>query len=235
MGLLVAAASSVTGLVRQRNEDAWRIYQDQEFVRSGERGWIMAVADGMGGGRAGSEAAWMAVDQLAHFYHTPAEKFQGEETLQDLVFRSNDAVTRLRNTSNTHYGMGTTLVAALFDRDAAAVTVINIGDSAAFLWRKGLLLRLTTTHVDAVGKLTNHIGMGQGLSIERVRASLVPGDRLLLCSDGVHSYIAEEDIGTILCGMDPGAITTSITEAADEAGGRDNATALVAEIVEGQK
>ncbi|MFH1530020.1 MAG: protein phosphatase 2C domain-containing protein [Pseudomonadota bacterium] len=230
MGRLVAAASSVVGLLRQRNEDAWRIYQEQEFVRGAGRGFLVAVADGMGGGRAGSEAAWMAVDQLAHFYYTPGNQFRGETTLQDLFFRSNDAVTRLRTTGNTHYGMGTTIVAALFDRSAGAVTVFNIGDSAAFLWRSGRHIRLTTPHVNEAGELTNHIGMGPGLEIERVRTRLAPGDRLLLTSDGVHSYVDEEVIGTLLGGATPKDIATSITEAADGAGGKDNATALVAEV-----
>jgi len=98
MALLIAAARSETGLLRKRNEDAWRIYRDQAFV-SADRGFLLAVADGMGSGRAGSEAAWMAVDQLAHFYHIAEGQLRGERTLQDLIFRSNDAITRLRTTS----------------------------------------------------------------------------------------------------------------------------------------
>ena len=230
MGRLVVACSSVIGLLRQRNEDAWRIYQAQEFVTGSTRGCLVAVADGMGGGRAGGEAAWMAVDQLAHFYHAPANQFRGEETLQSLIFRSNDAVTRLRTSSNTHYGMGTTLVAALFDHSGNAVTIFNVGDSAAYLWRGDRHLRLTTPHVNEAGELTNHIGMGPGLEIERVRARLAPGDRLLLTSDGVHSYVDDGIIGTLLAGAEPAKIAASITAAADNAGGKDNATALVAEV-----
>ena len=228
MERLSAAASSVTGLLRQHNEDAWRIYKDQDFVAGSDRGILIAVADGMGGGRAGREAAWMAVDQLAHFYHTPRNKFLGEKTLQALLFRSNEAVTRLRTTSNTHYGMGTTVVAALFDPVEPFMTVFNIGDSAAFLWRKGKQLQLTTPHVNEAGELTNHIGMGDGLHIERVRARLAPGDRVLLTSDGVHSYVDEEVIETLLFGTTPEAIAVSMTEAADDTGGKDNATAVVA-------
>jgi len=230
MAQLVIAASSVTGLLRQHNEDAWRIYRDQEFVRSTDRGCLVAVADGMGGGRAGRDAAWMSVDQLAHYYHTPTKKFKGEETLQAMVFRCNDAVTRLRTSSNSHYGMGSTLVTALFDEAATSATVFNIGDSAAWLWRRGRHLLLTTPHQNEAGKLTNHIGMGPGLWIERVRVKLAPGDRLLLSSDGIHGYIDEETIGALLCGADPKAIVTSLTEAADGVGGKDNATALVAEV-----
>lgn len=230
MGRLLVAASSVVGLLRKRNEDAWRAYQGQPFVEDGARGYLVAVADGMGGGRAGSEAAWMAVDQLAHFYYTPPAQFRGEETFQDLVFRSNDAVTRLRTTGKTHYGMGTTLVAALVDQAVNAVTVFNVGDSAAYLWRGGRHICLTTPHVNEVGELTNHIGMGPGLEIERVRTRLAPGDRLLLTSDGVHSYVDDAVIGTLLRGNDPESIATAITAAADAAGGKDNATALVAEV-----
>ena len=230
MGRLVAVASSVVGLMRQRNEDAWRIYQEQEFVAAGARGYLVAVADGMGGGRAGGEAAWMAVDQLAHFYYTPANQFRGEETFQDLVFRSNDAVTRLRTTAKTHYGMGTTLVAGLIDQDLGAVPLFNVGDSAAYLWRKGRPICLTTPPVHEVGELTNHVGMGPGIEIERVRTRLMPGDRLLLTSDGVHSYVADEVIAKLLGGDTPQTITAAITAAADAAGGKDNATALLAEI-----
>ena len=230
MERLVVAASSVVGLLRQRNEDAFRVYQEQGFVGDGARGYLVAVADGMGGGRAGGEAAWMAVDQLAHFYYTPPAQFRGEETLQELVFRSNDAVTRLRTTGKTHYGMGTTLVAALVDQGANAVTVFNVGDSAAFLWRGGRHIRLTTLHVNEAGELTNHVGMGPGLEIERVRTRLAPGDRLLLTSDGVHSYVEDAVIGALLGGTDPASIAGAITGAADAAGGKDNATALVAEF-----
>lgn len=230
MARLVIAANSVTGLLRQHNEDAWRIYRDQKFVRSANRGCLVAVADGMGGGRAGRDAAWMAVDQLAHYYHTPPKRFKGEETLQTMIFRCNDAVTRLRTKTNTHYGMGSTLVAALFDQAATSATVFNIGDSAAWLWRGGRHILLTTPHHNEAGELTNHIGMGPGLWIERVRVRLTPGDRLLLSSDGIHGYVDEETIVTLLCGTDPKAIVTSLTGAADGGGGKDNATALVAEV-----
>ncbi len=72
--------------------------------------------------------------------------------------------------------------------------------------------------------------MGPGLEIERVRTRLAPGDRLLLTSDGVHSYVDDEVIGALLSGAGPEEIADSVTEAADQAGGKDNATALVVEI-----
>jgi serine/threonine protein phosphatase PrpC len=228
MPSIAAAAHSVPGLKRKSNEDAHRIFLDQEAVTNSSRPALFAVADGMGSYTKGAEAATMAVDHLAQFFSLEADAYQGEHSLQELFFKANIAVTRLRNQSRANYGMGTTLTCLMLDAATLDAVLLYVGDSAAWLLRDKELLRLTIPHVDQTGAITQHIGMGPGMKLDRVRLRLTPGDRLLLCSDGVDTQVPARMMQSVLAeALAPEAAAQALTSLADKLGGKDNATAVV--------
>jgi serine/threonine protein phosphatase PrpC len=228
---LIAEGSSITGKVRKGNEDAFRIYQSQGFVQSSSRGILLALSDGMGGYQAGAEAAWLAVDQFANFYHMSAKDLSIAEALRKIFFQANKAISDLRTAHKSRYGMGATLTTMLITPACTAALVLHAGDSSAYLLRGTKFVRLTTRHQDDAGALTQHMGVGNRLEMERVRLGLQPGDRIMLCSDGVDAYVPKEKLQQAMSeGDSPAAIATRLTDLADEAGGVDNATAVVAFI-----
>ena len=228
MPSITAAAHTAIGLTRKTNEDDHRIYLDQEIVVQSGRPPLFAVADGMGSYRNGAQASSLAVDQLGHFYSLEPADFKGERSLQDLFFRANTAVTRLRNQSRANYGMGTTLTCLMVDPATLEAILLYVGDSGAWLLRAGELLRLTIPHVDQSGAITQHIGMGPGMQLERVRLLLAPGDRLLLCSDGVDGQVRSSMLDSVLRDApSPAEAAQALTSLADKLGGKDNATAIV--------
>src|SRR5260370_35808966 len=177
---LEAVAASETGLVRQNNEDA---------AYSGRR--LFAVADGMGGHAAGEVASAAVIDALkVHDAEvTPAALL---EVLSRAVAEANGEVARRAAEDPSRRGMGTTLTAMLWSGNRFGLA--HIGDSRAFRLRDGELDQITEDHV--MGKLVSNAGSlapvlsryldgrpdrSPDLSVREAR----PGDRYLLCSDGL--------------------------------------------------
>ena len=188
-----AAGGSTEGKVRKTNEDAYRIYYDEPAIIDKGRGFLFAVADGIGSYRAGAQAAWMAVDQLALYFRMPASQFS-DSTLQDLVFRANEVITNLRTQQKGYYGMGCTLTLLHIDPDFTRARVYQAGDSMAYVVRDGRLATITTPHVSSDSELTNHMGLGDKFRLEKVAFPLKSGDSLLLCSDGLSGFVAEDQL-----------------------------------------
>jgi serine/threonine-protein phosphatase Stp1 len=223
---VAAAARSHVGTVRQINEDRF-------LVCSERRLW--AVADGMGGHTAGSDAASAAIDELASLA-------DGSGAISEAALRmALDRVNRRINAraSDQHAVSGSTIVVAWIMQDR--LTVLWAGDSRAYLVRGGAVQCLTRDHsvvqelFDA-GKITEAeaqrhpyahlvtraLGASDTLAPDRVVLDLSPGDRILLCSDGVSRTL---DLPAVAAG------SPAIDEFADELlsaalrrDGSDNAT-----------
>lgn len=225
------AADSVTGRVRKENADAFRIYRDQPFVQAVERCWILALADGMGSFRGAGEAARLAVDQVAQFYHVQERFFSGEQTLRNLIYKANDSITEMQRSTPGHYGMACTFTCAMIERGLENVVIFHAGDSSCYLLRGKTLVLLTTRHQNASGALTMHLGVGTSLKLERIRVRLMPGDLLMLCSDGLDGYVPNLNIQEILAGPGtPSDLVSRLMDQADQTGGKDNTTVIVARI-----
>jgi protein phosphatase len=220
------AASTTMGR-RRDNQDAW-----------GERGGRFIVADGVGGTSGGKIASATAVSE---FLHLPAEL-----GWTAAVERINDRVVAACRAQQLPEA-ATTLVACAVRPEATEV--IHVGDSRAYLMRSGELEQLTTDHSvgehrrahgrpvdhpDELGRnpsaLISFIGAnGDALDVS-IRIITFPKDaRLLLCSDGIHDQIPVEKIKQLLGLGTVSAAANALTQAADDAGGRDNATAVVIE------
>jgi len=209
---------------------------------------MAAVADGLGGAAAGEVASRTVIDTLARLDDRPGDRAP-EAALQDAVSESNRTIASMAGSDPDMAGMSTTLTAvALADDERFVVT--NVGDSRTYLLRDGELTQLTRDDslvqllVDA-GEITaeearRHPRRSVVLDAldgrERRDAPLTsiearPGDRLLLCSDGLSDAVEDGAIATALATPSRRECTGRLIELALAAGGQDNISVVVADVV----
>ncbi len=234
--VLKYVARSDRGLVRSNNQDS---------VYAGPR--LLAVADGMGGYAGGEVASKIVIAALA-----PLDDDEpGEDLLHPLreaVLAGNAAISELVANDPELDGMGTTLTAVLFAGNRLGV--VNIGDSRTYLMRSGTISQIT--HDDSfvqslidegritpeeanshpqrsllLRALTGH-DIEPSLTVREARA----GDRYLLCSDGLSSYISHETLSEAVRIPDPQESADRMIELALKAGGPDNVTVIIADVVD---
>src|SRR3954451_24043008 len=233
MSLSVVETASLSDVGRQRqgNEDS---FLQQEH--------LFAVADGMGGARAGEVASKMAVDKLGE-----SGPFDGspEKHLAEVTREANREIYRMAQSDSALAGMGTTLTAALVtDREVA---IGHVGDSRLYRFRDGHLERLTQDHslVEEFvrkGKLTPEeaethpqrsiitraLGPEPDVEVETYTHQGRDGDVYLLCSDGLTGMVPEKRIAEIL--GEAGSLDEAahrLVEEANANGGKDNITVLL--------
>lgn len=242
MNTLRYAGQTDRGLVRQRNEDNWLVWL--------EKG-LFIVSDGMGGHAGGQVASTIVVQTLSRLLEQrlgDVGDWAAPAVAQTLTAALVDLSNRVRDESRQQpglVGMGATVVVVLI-REAQAL-LAHLGDSRAYRWRDGHLEQLTVDHsivqllIDtgeitreeatvhpARGQVTRYVGMeGEALPETRLLV-LSPGDRLLLCSDGLTDMVADGELVTQLqAHPEPHAACRALIDAAKTAGGRDNITVLV--------
>ena len=219
------------GMRRRVNEDAWSRRQDS-----------YVVADGMGGRGGGALAARTAIDRFL-----ARTAGAGHAELHDIVLAVNADVIR-EAVSWGFERVGTTLLAALVG--GPVVTVVHVGDSRAYRCSGGRLDLLTNDHnvmgelltagLDiaeyrdrgvALHGLTSFIGLEHDvLRVDVLAVPAAPGDRLLLCTDGIHRQLGDDVLRRSVAGGSCSEAAELLVEHADAAGGRDNATAMVLEV-----
>ena len=232
------------GLTRSRNEDA--------FITDDALG-LYAVADGIGGAPGGRVASRAAIEAVQAFLQT---EFDGpwNGDLRALVRRAvvaaHAAVRARAQEEEELASMGTTLTLVLVRGERAVMG--HVGDSRLYLLRERALHRLSTDHTvvqqlidsgclepeNAPGHeysnvLSRYLGADDAAEPDVLAFSVRPGDRMLLCTDGLSDCVAEpEDLVADLNGAFE-AIPSSLIRFANGAGGRDNITAVVVDIREG--
>ena len=212
--------------------------------------FLLVVADGMGGHPAGDVASQIAMKTLIDAFPALPDGDLGL-ALKQAYRRANEAVFQAGVAEPTQAGMGTTMTAALLHGKYA--TVANVGDSRAYLLRGDALTQVTRDHTvvsDEVAqgritaeaarrdprrnRLTHAIGTHPKLESKLpgiFELTLLPGDRLLLCSDGLYDVLDDVDIRRALLGQDPGEAAKQLVEMAKQRGTSDNATAVVAAAI----
>ena len=225
-----------TGKVRIANEDAFFLSDCHQ---------LFAVADGIGGLPGGAQASERIVSLLERAYPPFAEE-PVRHDLSELVLQVNHIISKEVAIAHPETGAGSTLTLGQIRGDQ--IHLAHVGDSAAFVLHQGHLEKITTDHtmeeelVSAHGAdarsdmppeyahtLTRCIGQPQDLTIDRVRAQLAPGDRILLCTDGLNKVIGEPAIEQLLQADDsPENICQSMIDAANALRGPDNITVIVA-------
>lgn len=230
-GTATSFAYSVAG---RRSPDR-DISQDAHLLRP-EAG-VFVVADGLGGHEDG-EIASRAVAEIIHRVVVPGQSFAdrcgGIETALHAINR-----TLRREAARTSGAtvVGSTVALVVIGDDA--VTGMWVGDSRIYLYRNGVLIRLTRDHtffaeLGIAGPrgqvLTRAIGSGEDLRVDRFSCPVEDGDTLLLCSDGVTKVLAESAIADLM--HEPvGGLAERLVARAVVAGGRDDMTAILVRIL----
>ncbi len=232
---LSAGAATDAGRVRDHNEDS--------YLLDAERS-LFAVADGIGGHQAGEVASTTALEALR-------AAVAGGKPLHEAAQSANRAVYELAVADESLRGMGTTLTALVAIGGRTAL-LAHVGDSRAYRLRDGAIDRLTEDHslVEELvreGRLTpeqadahpqrNYItralGLDADVQVDLVTVPVRVGDRILLCSDGLTTMVREREIERIARNeADPVHAAERLVDAACEAGGEDNVTAVVVDVLE---
>ncbi|MGE5323405.1 MAG: Stp1/IreP family PP2C-type Ser/Thr phosphatase [Actinomycetota bacterium] len=235
------AGKTDIGCVRKNNED--------NFGYDSRCG-IFVVCDGMGGQAAGEVASKMAVDVLLNYFRDPGRNGHDAQSLAGAIQLANRTIHEAGVGQMGRLGMGSTIVAALVRGHSLAIG--HVGDSRIYLVRKGAIQQLTQDHslvMEQVrlgyitqeqaerSELQNVIlrALGADVEVEADVEDLVamPGDTLLMTSDGLTRHVRDDEILGIIHGSRALENACSrLIQAAKERGGDDNITCLLLRIVE---
>ena len=236
----VHGAATHTGQLRRVNQDAFGV-GDGVFV----------VADGLGGHNAGEVASALAVEAVLA---GTADGVEGPEQFGNAIGAANRAVFDASQQDTGLHGMGTTVTAIVaLPGPGGRVAVANVGDSRTSLYRAGDFIRVTKDHsrvqemIDAGeispddewghpygNVLTRAVGLEPHVEVDVYVITAEPRDRFLLCSDGLIDEVREEDIAEALWRhRDPQECADRLVDMANEAGGHDNITVIVVDVLAG--
>lgn len=234
------SAASDPGRVRPQNEDSFTLLPLP-------RGALLAVADGVGGSRAGDVASRIATRTLAEVLGalgTPAPP--DPQILCEALEAANRRIIEASSDDGRREGMSTTMTAAWVS--AGRLAFAHVGDSRLYLFRQGRLLRLTEDHSVAQelvrqGEIPpeeadthpqRHVltrALGHlPLECDRGALALADGDVALLCTDGLVTAVSEDEVGRQLQEHEFSGIALRLVEAANAAGGPDNTTVVAVRL-----
>jgi serine/threonine protein phosphatase PrpC len=237
---LRSGSATHVGQVRSNNQDSFLVLVDAD---------LYGVADGMGGHNGGEVASAMAVEHL--------QEHAGEPSLENLKQAArigNRAIFEKAGDDAELHGMGTTLCAVRVvpGPEGDEIAWINVGDSRVYLFRDGNLIQLSRDHslVEDLlrdGQLTEDEAkvhpkrniitraLGIDVDVDVDGSTVIPfnGDRFLLCSDGLFGEVTGDQISAVLRRLaDPTEAAEELVRLANEAGGRDNITVVLVEVVD---
>jgi serine/threonine protein phosphatase PrpC len=235
--LVFAAGSTHVGKRRRKNEDNYLVLEEPP---------LFVVADGMGGYAGGEVASGIAVEEIGAFFNraSPDEPGyaglprRGAEVVR-AIRRANRRILERARDEPSLEGMGTTIVCARFSPNKQRLYLGHVGDSRCYLLRNDVFSQVTTDHTAATegipgplgSTLTRALGVRPQVDIDLILAEPRPGDRYLLCSDGLNKMVPDEGIHEILRELDePDRAVETLIAAANAKGGRDNVTVVVVRV-----
>jgi protein phosphatase len=230
-----AGASSDVGRLRSGNEDSFLV--DDRLA-------LYAVADGMGGHQGGEVASATALEALR-------AAVAGGDALDAAIVRANSAVFEKAATDPELLGMGTTLTAVAILGESTLL-IGHVGDSRAYRLREGEFEQLTEDHslVEELvreGRLTPEeakvhpqrhvitrtIGSDSDVDVDLYTVDAHTGDRIVICSDGLTTMLSDAEIASLAqVDADPRVAADHLVDAANDAGGEDNITVVVVDVID---
>ncbi len=242
------AGETDVGMVRANNEDSFSVI---------EKIGLLVVADGMGGHASGEVASKMAIDVIQDYFSENGEKkpFVGEycdeyseeaNRLGSAIRLANMAIHDVSENNSQYHGMGTTVAAVLVN--GRKMSIAHVGDSRVYLIRAGDIEQLTDDHSlvyeqvkkEIISKedaetsgmrniLTRALGTMPEVEVDISEMNLIPGDKLLLCSDGLYTMVPDDDIMAVVTAANmPAEACQTLIRMANDNGGKDNITVVTA-------
>lgn len=241
--MIVSYATDV-GKVRSDNQDSVFVHEFSENCG------LFIVADGMGGYRGGKRASSVAIEEISKAVIAGFDPALNEEAIRELMhssIRSANAIIYNEAINNRDLdGMGTTVVAALLI-DKMLYTA-SVGDSREYVYSDGVFRQITSDHSLVANLLsrgiisaqeakvhpqknviTRAVGSEDDVIIDCFVTKLKEGDRILICSDGLHTMVTDDEITSAIL-SDSSDPATRLIACANEHGGRDNITVITVKI-----
>lgn len=235
---------SHAGRRRKNNEDWLGTFRPEDPERLARKGILFLVADGMGGHQGGEMASRRAVDQVIRvYYDDPSANVP--QSLGRAVELANAELYAEAARDQGGRKWGTTLVAAVVRHDE--LWIANVGDSRAYLLRRGNLRQLSEDHSlakaaggdmpsgDWIGRhiITRALGLKPKVEVDLFPAvKLHAGDRVLLCSDGLTSPLSDAEIRDLALRYEPQKAALALVKAANEKGGPDNISVILFSVTD---
>ena len=228
---MIIGYSTDIGLVRERNEDAYYVGKN-----------VFAIADGMGGHKAGEIASFIAVDAVSKL---PEDTDAVPGCIESCFKSANEKILEVSKTFESTKGMGTTLTMAFIEDMTAFVG--HVGDSRAYLLSSDEIKRLTSDH-SVVAELVRSgfiseddakthpqrnaiirsLGNDKDVKVDILEVPVKVGDYLILCTDGLHNMLDDEEIKNIVVASDsPQSACDRLTDFAKLRGGHDNISTVI--------
>ena len=235
------ASRSDMGQVRSANEDSCDTFERADGTR------LLVVADGMGGHQGGATASRTTVATISEIFGQDTSNHI-EAMIERAIATANIRVYEMAQENRELEGMGTTVVAFVLDSHHRG-TVAHVGDSRAYRVRRGQLEALTTDHsvvaemlrrgLISADEAASHprrneilrsVGVLPEVEVEVAAVEVAPGDRFVLCSDGLSGVVSDDEIAAVVQSETPGMAVDVLIRMANERGGPDNITVQVLSI-----
>jgi serine/threonine protein phosphatase PrpC len=246
-------ARTDVGRVRAVNQDSIGTWKDlPQTIPFAESGYLVAVADGVGGNEGGEIASALAIETLLHSYYGD-DNADIANAIKRGVRKANEAVyERGLAQEDQDRAMGTTLVVAVIR--GKTVTVGNVGDSRAYLFRgRSQKTQISKDHslvAEAVragqmtaeqaktsrqrNVITRALGQRQRVDVDIFEVDLLADDVILLCSDGLHGIVEDEEMKQIVQSLPPDKAVDELIELANNRNASDNVSVIVVKATEAE-
>ncbi|MFK7896168.1 MAG: Stp1/IreP family PP2C-type Ser/Thr phosphatase [Myxococcota bacterium] len=236
------ASRSDVGQVRSANEDSCEVFP----LKDGSN--LLVLADGMGGHRGGATASSTAVSTISEAIGPDKRPSSARDALKAAIEAANARIYEMAQADPELEGMGTTVVTFLLDRKGRG-TVAHVGDSRAYRYRLGELSPLTTDHSVVAemqkrgllsadeaavhprrNEILRSVGVLPDVEVEVAKVEVKPGDRIVLCSDGLSGVVADDEIAAVVQMEKPARAVDSLIQMANERGGPDNISVQILSV-----
>ena len=235
------ASKTDVGQVRTANEDSCDIFERADGTR------LLVVADGMGGHQGGATASQTAIAAVSDLFTWDAVS-PVDALLDRAITTANERIFALAQEDTALEGMGTTIVAFLLDANGQGA-VAHVGDSRAYRYRQGQLEALTVDHSVVAemhrrglisaeeaaihprrNEILRSVGVLPEVEVEVAEVDVAPGDRFLLCSDGLSGVVGDDEIAAVIQSESTADAVEKLVQMANDRGGPDNITAQILSI-----
>ena len=249
VGPLNVVVLSDLGNIRTNNEDIGMFFRVADGDIANQKGYLLVVADGMGGHEAGEVASRIAAETVSEYYFNGDNSISIEKSISKALTAANKRIYNMSAANKQYKGMGTTCTCVAVVGESLYYG--HVGDSRAYLIKDNQSIeQITTDHtyVQELVKngeitaeeaahhpkrniLTNAMGTKPDTVVDAGKhpGSLANGDRILLCSDGLYEYVKDDEIVRILHNRDLHEAAAIFIQEAKKRGGHDNITVVLAE------